>query len=55
MSPLVTGMVVDMTGSFVMALTIGAGVTILGAVILQVVVREPIGSLGEEASALATT
>ena len=44
-SPLVTGMVVDTTGSFVMALAIGAGVTILGAVILQLGVRAPIGSL----------
>lgn len=44
-SPLVTGMVVDFTGSFVMALAIGAGVTILGAVILQVVVRNPITGL----------
>jgi MFS family permease len=41
-SPLVTGMVVDITGSFVIALAIGAGVTILGAIILQTVVRQPI-------------
>ena len=43
-SPLATGMVVDLTGSFVIALAIGAGVTILGAVILQTVVRTPISS-----------
>jgi MFS family permease len=43
-SPLVTGMVVDLTGSFVIALAIGAGITILGAVILQTVVRSPISS-----------
>jgi MFS family permease len=42
-SPLVTGMVVDFTGSFVIALAIGAGVTILGAVFLQFGVRSPIG------------
>jgi MFS family permease len=41
-SPLVTGIVVDVTGSFVVALAIGAGVTILGAFILQVGVRSPI-------------
>lgn len=41
-SPLVTGMVVDFTGSFVVALAIGAGITVLGAVILQTVVRTPI-------------
>jgi len=41
-SPLVTGMVVDITGSFVVALAIGAGITVLGAVILQTVVRAPI-------------
>ena len=43
-SPLVTGMVVDMTGSFVVALAIGAGVTTLGAVIMHVMVRRPIGA-----------
>jgi cyanate permease len=43
-SPLVTGIVVDLTGSFVIALAIGAGITILGAVILQTVVRVPISS-----------
>jgi nitrate/nitrite transporter NarK len=46
-SPLVTGMVVDATGSFVMALAIGAGVTILGAVILHFGVRAPIRSLDD--------
>ncbi|HVY14752.1 MAG TPA: hypothetical protein VHB27_05970, partial [Rhodopila sp.] len=54
-SPLVTGMVVDITGSFVMALAIGAGVTILGAAILQIVVRDPIDSLEGEAPALAVS
>ncbi|HVZ10244.1 MFS transporter [Rhodopila sp.] len=43
-SPLITGMVVDMTGSFVAALAIGAGMTILGAMILQLGVRSPIAS-----------
>ncbi|MFL5255997.1 MAG: MFS transporter [Rhodopila sp.] len=43
-SPLVTGLVVDLTGSFVLALAVGAGMTILGAVILQLFVREPIGA-----------
>jgi nitrate/nitrite transporter NarK len=43
-SPIVTGMVVDLTGSFVVALAIGAGITVLGAVILQTVVRAPITS-----------
>jgi hypothetical protein len=48
---LVTGMVVDLTGSFVVALAIGAGITILGAVILQTVVRAPISSEALEAAA----
>ena len=43
-SPLVTGMVVDLTGSFVIALAIGAGITVLGAIILQTAVRSPISS-----------
>jgi hypothetical protein len=42
-------MVVDLTGSFVVALAIGAGITILGAVILQTVVRAPISSEALEA------
>jgi MFS family permease len=41
-SPLVTGMVVDVTGSFVVALAIGAAITIVGAVVLQTMVRTPI-------------
>ena len=43
-SPLVTGMVVDLTGSFVIALAIGAAITVLGAVLLQIMVRSPISS-----------
>jgi MFS family permease len=43
-SPLVTGIVVDVTGSFVVALAIGAGITVLGAVILQLGVRSPISA-----------
>jgi MFS family permease len=50
-SPLVTGMVVDLTGSFVVGLAIGAGITILGAVILQTVVRSPISSEALESAA----
>ena len=49
-SPLVTGMVVDLTGSFVAALAIGAGVTALGAIILQTMVRSPIASEALEAT-----
>jgi MFS family permease len=48
-SPLVTGIVVDVTGSFVIALAIGAGITVLGAVILQFVVRSPISADALEA------
>jgi cyanate permease len=48
-SPLVTGIVVDVTGSFVVALAIGAGITILGAVILQMMVRAPIPAEALEA------
>ena len=47
-SPLVTGIVVDLTGSFVTALGIGAAVTILGAAILHVVVRDPISTAALE-------
>jgi MFS family permease len=43
-SPIVTGFVVDVTGSFVIALAIGAGITILGAVLLQTLVRSQITS-----------
>jgi MFS family permease len=43
-SPIVTGFVLDVTGSFVIALAIGAGITILGAVLLQTLVRSQITS-----------
>ncbi len=43
-SPIVTGFVVDMTGSFVIALAIGAAVTVLGAAILQTLVRSQISA-----------
>ena len=43
-SPIATGFVVDVTGSFVIALAIGAGITILGAVLLQTLVRSQITS-----------
>jgi len=41
-SPIVTGFVVDKIGSFVIPLAIGAAITILGAVLLQVLVRSQI-------------
>ena len=49
-SPLVTGFVVDVTGSFVIALAIGAAITVLGAVILQLFVRTQITSADLEGS-----
>jgi sugar phosphate permease len=41
-SPILTGMVVDATGSFVVALLIGAGVMVAGAAIYFFVVQDPI-------------
>ena len=41
-SPLLTGMVVDATGSFSLALWIGSGVMVTGAVLYTNVVRDPI-------------
>ena len=52
-SPLLTGYVVDKTGSFVIALTIGAGMTIASAVLLQTLVRTPIGAAELEGTAVA--
>lgn len=52
-SPLVTGMVVDITGSFIMALGIGACVTVAGALILQFGVRTPIRLADDAASELS--
>ena len=49
-SPLLTGFVVDVTGSFVIALAIGAAITVLGAVILQLLVRSQITSTDLEGS-----
>jgi MFS family permease len=52
-SPIVTGFVVDQTGSFVIALGIGTAVTITGAAVLQVIVRAPIGAAELEGVAVA--
>jgi MFS family permease len=41
-SPIVTGFVVDRTGSFVVALAIGAAMTVTAAALLHFLVREPI-------------
>lgn len=41
-SPLLTGMVVDATGSFSLALAIGAGVMVVGSLLYGFVVRDPI-------------
>jgi len=47
-SPLITGLVVDETGSFALALWIGAGVMVAGAALYTVVVRDPIPLEGLE-------
>jgi MFS family permease len=54
-SPLVTGFVVDRTGSFVVALGIGAAMTVAAAIILQLMVRNPIGVEALEGTAVAAT
>jgi MFS family permease len=41
-SPIVTGVIVDMTGSFVLALLIGAGMAVTGALVYLLVVTNPI-------------
>jgi cyanate permease len=41
-SPIVTGIIVDMTGSFVLALLIGAGMAVMGALVYLLVVTNPI-------------
>jgi MFS family permease len=43
-SPIVTGYVVDVTGSFVIALAIGAAMTGLGALVLLVMLKDPIAA-----------
>ncbi len=49
-SPLATGMVVDATGSFQMALWMGAGVMVLGAALYSFGVKDPIPLEGLEPS-----
>lgn len=51
-SPLLTGIVVDATGSFSLALGIGAGVMIMGAVLYGFVVKDPISLEDIEARGL---
>jgi nitrate/nitrite transporter NarK len=41
-SPIVTGIIVDTTGSFVLALLIGAAMAVLGALVYLVMVTRPI-------------
>jgi sugar phosphate permease len=41
-SPILTGFVVDATGSFVLALLIGSGVMVAGAALYYFVVKDPI-------------
>lgn len=49
-APLITGIVVDQTGSFVNALLISAGVSLAGALAYLLVVRDPIADSAIEAS-----
>ena len=41
-SPVVTGYVVDVTGSFVIAFAIGAGMSLIGAMALYFMLKAPI-------------
>ncbi len=41
-SPVVTGLIVDRTGSFTLALVIAAGISVMGAVVYLTVVKQPI-------------
>lgn len=52
-APLITGLVVDRTGSFVNALLISAGVSLAGALIYLVVVKDPIPDPAETIAAAA--
>lgn len=54
-SPIVTGIVVDMTGSFVLALVIGGAISLLGAVIYLTVVTRPITNTDLETDAHLAT
>jgi len=47
-SPLLTGFVVDYTGSFAVAMIIGAGITVCGAALLHFMVRDQIGAAALE-------
>jgi MFS family permease len=51
-SPIVTGIIVDRTGSFVLALVVGGAMSLLGALIYLVVVRAPITSANLDAGTL---
>lgn len=50
-APLVTGIVVDRTGSFVNALLISAAVSLVGALVYFLVVRQPIADPADKAQA----
>lgn len=50
-SPIVTGFIVDTTGSFLLALLIGAGMALLGAVAFLLLIGKPISGTDLEGSA----
>ena len=52
-SPIATGFVVDMTGSFVIALAIGAVITVTGACILLFMLKTPIAATDLEPNVVA--
>jgi MFS family permease len=52
-APLITGIVVDQTGSFVNALLISAAVSLAGALVYLVVVKEPISDPADRILAAA--
>jgi sugar phosphate permease len=51
LSPIITGMVVDATGSFLLALLIGAGMAVFGAFAYGFLVNRPISGMDLESSA----
>jgi MFS family permease len=53
-SPIVTGIIVDQTGSFVLALVVGGLMSLLGALIYLIIVRKPISSADLDAAMLVS-
>jgi MFS family permease len=54
-SPIITGLIVDTTGSFLIALLIGAAMVLIGATAFQLLIKKPISGADLDETSVATS